>query len=88
MQEISKEALVQMRHCEGRWAAYENQALDSANAGHLQFLRFGAECTYEEPPIRYPVDTAHGLGWRYGLLGEVNLSTGHIESLGPVESLP
>jgi len=70
-----------MRRMEGRWAAYENIALDSANAGHLQFLKFGAECTYADPPVRYPADTAHGLGWRYSLVGEVNLTTGFIEGM-------
>lgn len=80
MQRISEEALAQMRHIEGQWAAYENKALDSANAGHMQFLKYGAECTYESPPVRYPVDTAHGLGWRYVIVGVVNLETGQIES--------
>lgn len=88
MQEIDKEALAQMRALEGRWAVYENQLLGSANSGHLQFLKFGAECTYADPPVRYPVDNAHGMGWRYILAGEVNLETGQVESLGPAESLP
>lgn len=80
MYDISEEALVQMRHAEGNWAVYQNQALDSANAGHLQFLKFGEECTYEKPPTQYPVDTAHGMGWRYRLVGVVNLATGEVES--------
>jgi hypothetical protein len=88
MRIIDEEALMKMRHAEGRWAVYENQALDSANAGHMQFLKFGAECTYETPPTRYPVDTGHGMGWRYILAGEVNLATGCVESLGQAESFP
>ena len=80
MYEISEEALAQMRHAAGQWAAYQNQALDSANVGHMQFLKFGEECTYETPPKIYPVDTAHGMGWRYQLVGVMNLDTGEVES--------
>jgi len=80
MQEIDKQALLQMRHAQGRWAAYRNEVLDSANCGHLQFLKFGEECTYERPPKTYPVDTGHGCGWKYQLIGEVNLTTGEVES--------
>jgi hypothetical protein len=80
MQEIDKQALAQMRHAQGRWAAYQNVAFDSDSMGHMQFLKFGAECTYETPPKTYPVDTAHGAGWRYQFIGEVNLNTGFVEA--------
>ena len=70
------EALQAMRERGGQWAMYENQALDSASRGHLQFLKFGPGCTYEVPPAQYPADTPFGLGWRYRHVGEVNLETG------------
>jgi hypothetical protein len=78
---IHREALAAMRSRGGTWAAYENQALDSHNAGHLQFFRFGPGCTYETPPPRYPADTEHGMGWRYVLIGVVNFETNDIDTL-------
>ncbi len=83
MREVHEEALAQMRRHGGRWAAYENQAMDSSNAGHMQFLRFGPACTYAQPPSAYPADTVHGMGWRYVLIGEVGLNSGVV---GPVQS--
>lgn len=58
------------------WAAYQNVALDSSNAGHIQLLMVGEGCTYSTPPAQYPADTAHGAGWRYKLTSTVNLETG------------
>lgn len=72
------EALQQMRERGGSWAAYQNQALDSRNCGHLQFLKVGEGCTYTAPPRSYPSDTEHGMGWRYCYIGMVNLETGEI----------
>jgi len=77
--------LIQMRirhaqvHCQ--WAAYQNQALDSMNCGHVIFLAFGAGCTYEndEALPAYAPDGTYGLGWRYKHVGYVNLETGDIE---------
>ena len=60
------------------WFAYQNHAMDSASLGDLQFLCCGPGCTFTEPPQRMP-DTQHGLGWRYVLVGKVNLETGKIE---------
>lgn len=80
---IHADALAQMRARarEGtRWAAYENKALDSANAGHLQFLMVGTDCTYSDGPEKYPQDNEHGMGWRYLFAGHVNLETGAVES--------
>lgn len=71
--------IMKSRSREGtRWAAYQNQALDSANMGHMQFLHVGEGCTFNEPPEQYPKDTEHGLGWRYRFVGYVNLDTGEI----------
>jgi hypothetical protein len=60
------------------WFAYQNHALDSASLGHLQFLCCGPGCTFETAPERTP-DSHLGIGWRYLLVGKVNLETGEIE---------
>ncbi len=75
------EALAQMHERGGRWAAYQNHDLGSAEIGRLMFLQVGPGRTFEEPPKRYP-DTQHGLGWRYLFVGWVDLETGAIQ---PVE---
>jgi hypothetical protein len=74
------EALEQMKKLGGTWAAYQNVALDSANCGHLQFLKVGEGCTYKEPPDKYPADTSSGVGWRYLFVGMVDLEDGTILS--------
>jgi len=61
-----------------RWAAYQNQALDSASCGHVQFLAIGPQNTFKEPPEQLP-DTKHGMGWKYRFVGWVNLETGSVE---------
>lgn len=71
-------ALKQMRDKGGNWAVYRNQALDSVNVGHLQFLKYGEGCTAATPPRQYPVDNVHGMGWRYLHVGHVDLETGKI----------
>lgn len=75
---ITMEALRQMQERGGSWAAYQNVALDSAGAGHIQFLKVGPDCTFKTPPKRCP-DTPSGLGWKYSYVGMVNLLTGEIE---------
>jgi hypothetical protein len=76
--EIAHEALTQMRERGGKWAAYMNMALDSGNAGHLQFLKYGEGCTYAKPPEEYPMDNIHGMGWRYRLIGIVDIDSAQI----------
>jgi hypothetical protein len=76
--EIDPEALAQMKERGGTWAAYENKALDSVNAGHLQFLKVGPGCTYAVGPEQYPMDNANGMGWRYRFVGMVNLEKGEV----------
>lgn len=73
-----QEALQAMRTRGGTWAAYQNHALDSADLGHLRFLKIGAGCTFEAPPQRYP-DRPDTIGWRYLYVGMVNFATGQIE---------
>ena len=60
------------------WFCYQNMALDSASLGHLKFLCCGTGCTFVEPPARMP-DSHLGIGWRYLLVGKVNLESGTIE---------
>lgn len=76
--EINPESLMQMRERNGNWAAYQNRSLDSALAGHLQFLRYGQDCTHKEPPKSYPVDNHCGFGWRYLFIGTVDLESGKV----------
>jgi hypothetical protein len=51
--------------------------MDSRSLGHIQFLCCGPGCTFAEPPKRMP-DSHLGIGWRYLLVGTVNLETGEI----------
>jgi len=81
MNTITEEALAKMKagaHEGTRWAAYENKALDSATLGDLRFLKVGKDCTFKEPPARYP-DTVHGTGWRHVFVGYVDLEKGIID---------
>ena len=83
-QKISPEALDLVRertHAGQKWYAYQNVAFDSAGLSDLQFLRVGTDCTFAEPPQKYPFDSQFGMGWRFWLVGEVNLVTGEIEEL-------
>ena len=53
------------------WFAYRNEALDSAQAGHVVFLVCGPGRTFtdrEKMPDRAP-DGPHGAGWKYVRLG-------------------
>jgi hypothetical protein len=66
------EALATMRERGGTWAAYVNVAMDSADLGRLQFIKYGAGCP----------DTQYGLGWKYQLAGTVDLASGTIVPYG------
>jgi hypothetical protein len=74
---IAPESLAQMRARGGTWAVYKNVTFDSADFGHLQFLKYGPGCTFERPPETCP-DTPHGLGWKYQHVGYVDLALGKI----------
>lgn len=82
--EVHPVALKQMRDQQAgsprtRWAAYQNQALDSSRMGELMYLAVGPDNTFKLAPRRYP-DTALGTGWAYLICGWVNLETGLIET--------
>lgn len=83
MEAIDTEALAQMRERSRpgtKWAAYENKDMSHRDLGRLQFIHVGDACTFKEAPAKCP-DTAVGLGWRYLLVGTVNLEDGTIEAL-------
>lgn len=71
------EALATMRERGGSWACFQNHDLGASNVGHLQFIKYGPDCTFKTPPEKCP-DTQHALGWRYVLVGVVDLETGDI----------
>lgn len=72
------DALAQMKERGGTWAAYQNIALDSADRGRIQFIKYGPGCTFEKPPEKCP-DTKVSLGWKYAFVGLVDLETGLIK---------
>lgn len=72
---IDHEALETMRSRGERWYAYQNLDFGHPNLGHLQFLQVGKGRTFEKPPKQMP-DTAQGLGYRYKLIGHVDLAQG------------
>ena len=75
---ISYETLETMRSRGGKWAAYQNHDLGSAQIGHLQFLQYGGpDSTFATPPYSYP-DTPSMIGWRYLHAGFVDLQDGVI----------
>jgi hypothetical protein len=74
----SPEALTTIRERGGDWFAFQSRDMSSRTLGDLQFLQCGPGRTYLEPPARMP-DTKHGIGWRYLLVGKVNLETGEIQ---------
>jgi hypothetical protein len=69
-----------MRERGGDWFVYQSHDMSSATLGDLQFLQCGEGRTHQTPPARMP-DTQHAIGWRYVLVGKVNLETGQIVEL-------
>ena len=64
-----------------RVAIYQNQALDSNNAGHLVFIIVGSARTLKEAPPKAP-DGPYGMGWRYLHVGFLDLETNQLEPAG------
>lgn len=74
----TSDALAKMRRVRGvGWAVYQNAALDSESLGDIRFLAYGPAATFAAPPARYP-DSPLGPGWRYVLVGWVDIETGRI----------
>jgi hypothetical protein len=67
----------------GTWAAYQNIALDSADAGRFQFLKYGPGCTHERPPVQMPDHHLLGPGWKYRHVGFADLATGQVVEKEP-----
>jgi hypothetical protein len=59
--DVAGSALTIMRERGGRWAAYQNFALDSRGLGNVVFVQYGPGRTFETPPPAAP-DGAHGAG--------------------------
>ncbi len=78
---VSPLALQQMRSIGNTWYAYQNHALDSAAAGSWRYLRCGTGCTLLEPPPTYPDFQGQEPGWKYVLMGQVDLGAGCIVPL-------
>lgn len=75
---IHPTVLQTLRERGGDWYAYQSMDMSSRTLGDLQFLQVGPERTHKTPPARMP-DTQAGLGWRFLLVGKVNLEAGTIE---------
>jgi hypothetical protein len=76
---LEPELVERLRARGGVWACYQNQALDSPDAGKLRFLKIGvAGKPIATPPLRHP-NTPDFSGWHYGLVGIVNLEFGEVE---------
>lgn len=66
-----------VRYHDDIWFGYENQVMDSSTRGELQFLLVGTARTHKTPPNCMP-DTSMGTGWKWRLIGSVNLRTGAV----------
>lgn len=69
------------------WLAYQNHDLGHPDLGRLTFFVVGPGRTYQDPPRHAPDSAAIGLGWRYLLVGYVDLDSGRILPF-PVPSEP
>lgn len=78
MDEIDPKAIEQMKELGGKWAAYQNQAMDSCDHGRLRFLAIGPDCTFQKPPQSLP-DTAEEINWKYRFVGWANTETGKVD---------
>lgn len=71
--DVAPESMETMRRRGGTWAAYRNEYLGHPDLGHLTFLQYGPTCTFKTPPTRMP-DSPQMIGWRYQLVGTVDLT--------------
>jgi len=79
---VDEQQLARMKERGGNWAAYRNEALDSATCGHVIFLKVGKDCTFTRPPKQAP-DGLYGTGWKYVFKGWVNLDLGVLQRPEP-----
>ena len=80
--EVHPDAIDTCRRRGGKWAAYTNIAMDSADFGGIRLLKYGPGCTYETAPDKYP-DTSAGPGWKYAPAGFLDLRSGLIVDKEP-----
>lgn len=66
------EGAVRDRGGHAKWYAYRNDVMDSAAHENYVFLLVGRRCTHEEPPPHLP-DGYYGAGWKYRLVGIVDV---------------
>lgn len=85
--EVEEENLASMRKLGGKWAAYQNVAMDSADLGRFIFLRIGPNNTFQTPPDKAP-DGPHGTGWKYAYKGWVDLPLGVLRVPEPASATP
>lgn len=84
MTKIDEETLTHMRGRQRpgtRWYAYQNQLLDSSNAGHIICFQVGEGCTHAAAPDKLPsgcTDLGISQAYAYTLLGEVDLLSGEV----------
>lgn len=55
------------------WYAYQNHDMGHFCYGRTAFLAAGPNNTLKTPPDRYPDSSSIGSGWRYVLVGYVDL---------------
>jgi hypothetical protein len=70
----------------GDWYAYQNQAMDSACYGLVNYLCCGEGRTHATPPAHLPDGAIYGTGWKWLLVGKVNLKTGTVEDFKDKEN--
>jgi hypothetical protein len=81
---IDEEILPRMRDeasAQDVWYAYQNHDLGHFDVGRLAFLVCGPSRTHREPPGCYPDTSSLGFGWRYTLVGRVDLKEGVVVPL-------
>lgn len=81
----SKEAITALRirnenhgKPDDKVAVYQNQSLDSDDAGSFLFIVVGSHRTLTEAPPCAP-DGPYGIGWKYLHVGFLNLETNQLE---------
>lgn len=81
----SRDSLLAMRQrSQGTdtWYCYRNEDLGHGDCGRLTFLVTGPTRTFAVPPPQAPDSPDIGFGWRYRLVGPVDLEAGAVRKGG------